>query len=161
MNSSTNIPSNSPAAAQINEALKNVAAMNNKVGGRRKTRKVKHRKQTRKNLKARKSTRRMKGSGLIDDYKDCNHLLDENHTYPSILIALKKPKRDNKPGPKKPYRFYDCTEVYDVSKGTGFVGKSCENPRLSNRFIPIKDVDIRGEANSIQELFEWCCPQYN
>jgi hypothetical protein len=49
----------SPAAAQINEAIKNVAAMNNKVGGKRKTRKQrKQRKQTRKNLKARKSTRR-------------------------------------------------------------------------------------------------------
>jgi hypothetical protein len=54
-----NAPNNSPAAAQINEAIKNVAAMNNKVGGKRKTRKQrKHRKQTRKNLKARKSTRR-------------------------------------------------------------------------------------------------------
>jgi hypothetical protein len=55
-----NAPTNSPATLQINEAIKNVAAMNNKVGGKRskKTRKVKHRKQTRKNLKARKSTRR-------------------------------------------------------------------------------------------------------
>ncbi len=47
---------NSPAATQINEAIKNVASMNNKIGGKRKTRK--HRKQTRKNLKARKATRR-------------------------------------------------------------------------------------------------------
>lgn len=50
-----NAPNNSPAAAQINEALKNVASMNNKVGGKRKTRR---RKQTRKNKKARKGTRR-------------------------------------------------------------------------------------------------------
>jgi hypothetical protein len=50
---------NSPAATQINEAIKNVASMNNKVGGKRKTRKHrKGRKQTRKNLKARKATRR-------------------------------------------------------------------------------------------------------
>lgn len=57
-----NAPNNSPAAAQINEAIKNVAAMNNKVGGKRSSRKTrkqrKQRKQTRKNLKARKSTRR-------------------------------------------------------------------------------------------------------
>jgi hypothetical protein len=51
-----NAPSNSPAAAQMNEAIKNVAAMNNKVGGKRKTRR--NRKQTRKNRKARKATRR-------------------------------------------------------------------------------------------------------
>lgn len=51
-----NAPANSPAANQINEVLKNVASMNNKVGGKRKTRKG--RKQTRKNRKARKSTRR-------------------------------------------------------------------------------------------------------
>lgn len=51
-----NAPANSPAAAQINEAIKNVASMNNKIGGRRKTRK--QRKQTRKNMKARKATRR-------------------------------------------------------------------------------------------------------
>lgn len=45
---------NSPAAAQMNEAIKNVAAMNNKVGGKRKTR----RRQTRKNRKHRKGTRK-------------------------------------------------------------------------------------------------------
>ena len=54
-----NALTNSPAATQINEAIKNVASMNNKVGGKRKTRKQrKARKQTRKNLKARKATRR-------------------------------------------------------------------------------------------------------
>lgn len=46
----------SPAAGQIQEILKNVASMNNKVGGKRKTRR--NRKQTRKNKKARKGTRR-------------------------------------------------------------------------------------------------------
>lgn len=57
MNAPATVPSHtvSPAAAQINEALKNVASMNNKVGGKRKTRR---RKQTRKNKKARKGTRR-------------------------------------------------------------------------------------------------------
>jgi hypothetical protein len=50
---------NSPASGQINEILKNVAAMNTKVGGKRKTRKQrKSRGKTRKNLKARKGTRR-------------------------------------------------------------------------------------------------------
>jgi len=58
MNAPSTVPSHtvSPAAAQINEAIKNVASMNTKVGGRRKTRK--QRKQTRKNRKARKGTRR-------------------------------------------------------------------------------------------------------
>jgi hypothetical protein len=51
-----NVPANSPVAAQLNEVLKNVAAMNNKVGGKRKTRK--NRGKTRKNRKARKGTRR-------------------------------------------------------------------------------------------------------
>jgi hypothetical protein len=50
-----NAPANSPVAAQINEAIKNVANFNNKVGGKRKTRRSKQRKQTRKN---RKGTRR-------------------------------------------------------------------------------------------------------
>ena len=50
-----NVPASSPAAGNINEVLKNVAAMNNnKVGGKRKTR----RRQTRKNRKARKGTRK-------------------------------------------------------------------------------------------------------
>lgn len=55
-----NAPANSPAAAQMNEAIKNVAAMNlNKVGGKRKSRKQKKsRGKTRKNTKARKGTRR-------------------------------------------------------------------------------------------------------
>ena len=57
MNAPANTPSNSPAAAQMNEAIKNVAAMNNKVGGKRKTRRA-GKKQTRKNRKARKGTRR-------------------------------------------------------------------------------------------------------
>ena len=51
-----NAPPNSPVAAQLQEAIKNVATFNNKVGGKRKTRR--NRKQTRKNRKARKGTRR-------------------------------------------------------------------------------------------------------
>lgn len=55
MNSVT-AASNSPAADQVNQAIKNVANFNTKVGGKRKTRR--NRKQTRKNRKARKGTRR-------------------------------------------------------------------------------------------------------
>lgn len=51
-----NAPPNSPAAAQINDAIKNVANFNNKVGGKRRA--TRKRKQTRKNRKARKGTRR-------------------------------------------------------------------------------------------------------
>lgn len=47
---------NSPVASQVNDAIKNVANFNNKVGGKRKTRR--NRKQTRKNRKGRKGTRR-------------------------------------------------------------------------------------------------------
>jgi hypothetical protein len=53
-----NSQTESPAAGNINEVLKNVAAMNNKVGGKRKTRRYGKKKQTRKNRKGRKGTRR-------------------------------------------------------------------------------------------------------
>ena len=61
MNTITNssVPANSPAGAQMNEVIKNVATMNNKVGGKRKTRKNKNRGKSRKNYrKGRKGSRR-------------------------------------------------------------------------------------------------------
>lgn len=111
--------------------------------------------------KTRKGTRKMKGSGLPTDYSDCKHLYNESHTYPSICIALKKPKKLNKPGPKQPYKFYDCEEVQDKYGVRGYQGKSCENPRFNGMFIPMKQVDKKSEAQDIQDLEDWCCPREN
>ena len=148
----------SPAAGNINEVLKNVAAMNNKIGGRRKTRKH-GKKQTRKNHRAR-TARHMKGRGLPTDYTDCKHLYQEKHDKPSLLIEIEKPKI-NAPGPAKPWRWYDCKEVKPEGEDfvIGYKGRSCQNKRYDNQLVMKDKVKKTQQAWTTEEIEEWCCPR--
>lgn len=156
--------SNSPVADQVNEAIKNVANFNNKVGGKRKTRR--NRKQTRKNRKARKATRR--GGARKNNYSNCEHIYEEEHEFPSILIEIHKKENEEKPSPnKKPgkkvgptpaRRFYDCEEETDKRGETIYRGYSCENPMYDGMIIHKKDIKKMGQAFSVEDLVEWCCP---
>lgn len=153
---------NSPASGQINEILKNVASMNNKVGGKRKTRKQKQRGKTRKNKKARKGTRKS-GGGLPTNYNNCEHIYEEEHTFPSMLIRIKDTTPANKkgiPGPARPRKFYDCEEILD-KKGNPtdmFKGRSCENPRFDGMILKRKDIEEIRYAGNEKEIADWCCP---
>lgn len=161
---------NSPASGQINEILKNVASMNNKVGGKRsgpkrKTRKQKQRGKTRKNLKARKGTRKS-GGARPNDYSNCDHIYEEEHKFPSMLIRIKDKTPANKknvPGPARPRKFYDCEEILDKNGNTThtFKGRSCENPRFDGMILRKKDIEETGLALHIEDLVNWCCPSRN
>jgi hypothetical protein len=152
MNAPATVPSHtvSPGAAQMNEALKNVAAMNNKVGGKRKTRR---RKQTRKNKKARKGTRR--GGGRKGNSAACEMILKEQHAFPSLLIRIAN-RTQKMPGPNQPTKFYDCEKIMDDGE-VAYTGRSCDNPEFDNMIIKKDKVLSVGYAHNVDDLVSWCC----
>lgn len=115
---------------------------------------------TRKKRTSRKPTRK-NGGALPTDYPNCDHIYEEDHTFPSMLIRLKK-KTNKKatPGPKQPHRFYDCEEIFDENGNSTntFQGRSCENSRFNNMILKRKDIEEIRYANFEKEIADWCCP---
>lgn len=116
---------------------------------------------TRKERRSRKTTRK-NGGALPTDYPNCDHIYEEDHTFPSMLISLKKKKTNKKatPGPKQPRRFYDCEEIFDENGNSTdtFQGRSCENSRFNDMILKRKDIEEIRYAETELEIADWCCP---
>ena len=110
-------------------------------------------------------TRKIKGGGRINDYSTCEHIRDEQHSFPSLLIKLKeteeqKRQRKRKAGPARPYKFYDCQVIeYDDDNEPVFAGYSCENKRFDGMKIYVNEIKSTAIANTIEDIEEWCCPK--
>ena len=108
-----------------------------------------------------RNTRKMKGGAKQNDWSDCNHIRSEYHTYPSLLIKIKRPT-DKKPiGPNRAYKFYDCKVIDKDKKGNPitYAGRSCDNPKYDGIKIHKKEIKKTGYASDIEELINWCCPE--
>ena len=129
------------------------------VGGRRRNTRKNRRRGTRKNRKARRGTRKY-GGAKPTNYSNCEHIYEESHDFPSLLIEIKRKNNNSKkPGPSPPWRFYDCEEEKDKQGKLIYRGRSCDNPSYDGMPIKPEDITEKGTATKVKEIVDWCCPK--